>query len=67
MNENIVWTVTVQSGWISLYFDFTDNNEAIKFAEMAAKTHQTGEYDFSVRVNATFANEVVKKEEPAEC
>lgn len=67
MPEKIVWTVTVKSGWIALSFDFYDSAEAIEFANQAAKSHRTSEYNFSVRVTATFADEVVEKEETAEC
>lgn len=67
MPEKIVWTVTVKSGWIALSFDFNNSVEAIEFADKAAKSHRTSEYNFSVRLNATFADEVVEKEDTAEC
>jgi hypothetical protein len=62
-NNNIVWTVTVRSGYITLYFDFEDMLEAVKFAYSAAKSHRSCEYDYGIRVNATFVDEPVKKEE----
>ena len=63
-NNNIVWTVTVKSGWITLLFDFNTDVAAVQFAKLAADSHRGSEYDFSVRVSATFADEVaVKKEE----
>ena len=63
-NNNVVWTVTVKSGWITLLFDFNTDVAAVQFAKLAADSHRGSEYDFSVRVSATFADEVaVKKEE----
>ena len=62
-NNNIVWTVTVKSGWITLLFDFNTDVAAVQFAKLAADSHRGSEYDFSVRVSATFADEVAEKKE----
>ena len=62
-NNNIVWTVTVKSGWIILLFDFNTDVAAVQFAKLAADSHRGSEYDFSVRVSATFADEVSEKKE----
>ena len=66
-SKNVIWTVTVRSGYNTLYFDFEDMIEAVKFAYSASQSHRKCEYDYSIRVNATFVDEPVKKEENEQC